>query len=177
MVQEEVLSNLREALASTVLASLEWSPEVERAVDRVAASGKVSPLGLAIWKARYCLESSAYEKACKLLTQWFRETYTNEQRWVGEKVAEQALYEYIFHFCQTCNGVGELVVEDLKVACPECKGSKLKRYSDKERCVRMKISWAMTKALTRKMQRAIGKVFDEDNIVNRAMAYELGWGA
>lgn len=168
------MANLREALAVTVLASLEWSPEVEKAVDRVAASGKVSPLGLAIWKSRYCLESSSYDKAVKLLTQWYMELYSGEQKWLAEKIAEQALYEFIFQFCQTCSGIGEMVVEDLKVSCPECKGSRLKRYGDKERCLRMKISWAMTKAIARKMQRTMGRVFDEDRLVNHAMTVELG---
>lgn len=167
------MSDLREAYSATALASLEWSEEVERAVDRVAAAGKASTLGVAIWKARYLNESSSYDKATKELTQWFMGWYKGEQKWLAEKIAEQCLYEFIFHFCQACGGVGEAVVEDLRVSCGTCHGSRVKRYSDSERCSRMKISWAMTKALRSKMQRTIGKVFDEDMAVNLVLNAEL----
>lgn len=131
-------------------------------------------MGLAIWKARYCLESSAYDKACRLLTDWFREQYTSEQKWLAEKIAEQSLYEFIFQFCPDCGGAGEVIADDLKVSCGTCSGSRLKRYSDKDRCTRMKISWAMTKAVTRKLQRTMSKIFDEDGLVSYQMNVELG---
>ena len=170
------MSNLREAYSATALASLEWSELRERAVDRVAASGKASTLGLAIWKAKYMLEAVAYQRAVKELTAWYRERYKGEQAWLAEKVAEQCLYEFIFDFCGDCKGAGELVIDDLKVACGTCHGHKVKRHSNAERSGRMKISWALTKALTRKMERTMGKVFDEDGQVNLVLNAELRQG-
>lgn len=69
-----------------------------------------------------------------------------------------------------------MVINDLKVSCGTCTGSRLKRYSDKERCSRMKVSWAMTKSLTRKLQRTMSKIFDEDGLVSYQMSVELERG-
>lgn len=96
-----------------------------------------------------------------------------EQGWLADKIAEQSLYEFIFHFCPECKGVGEMVVNELKVACGTCAGSRLKRYTDKERCSRMQVSWAQTKAVSRKLQRTMSKIFDEDGLVSYQMSVEL----
>jgi hypothetical protein len=108
-----------------------------------------------------------------LLTDWYLEFYSGEQRWLAVKIVEQSLYEYIFQFCHDCGGAGEVVINELKVPCGTCSGSTVKRYSDKERCARMKISWAMTKAIARKLQRTMIKIFDEDRLLNYALNVEL----
>lgn len=167
------MSDLREAYSATSLASLEWDENREKAIDRVAAAGKASPLGIAIWKSKYMLESRAYSDAIRLLTAWYREKYNREQSWLAEKIAEQCLYEFIFDFCASCQGAGEVVIEDLKVSCGTCQGSRVRRHSNSERASRMKISWSLTKALTHKLQRTICKVFEEDRTVNLVMTNEL----
>lgn len=144
------MSNLREALAGTALASLEWAEERERAVDRVAASGRASPLGLNIWKARYMLESKAYREAHSALVALFLGRYGSESPLVAEKCVEEALSEFMGPACTACNGARELVTDSLRVECEACGGSGLRIYSDFERARRMQMSLERVRVLSHK---------------------------
>jgi hypothetical protein len=165
--------DLREALAATSLASLEWDENREKAVDRVAASGKASSLGVNLWKARYMLESPAYKMAIKGLIEHYRARYVSEDIGIAQMVVEQVLSEYLASFCSTCNGSRELIINELKVTCDTCRGSGLKRYSDLERAGMMKMSLQRVKSLTRKMQWLMGEISSMDRAVNMVLMSEL----
>ncbi len=169
----EQLSHLKEALAGTAYASLEWSDERERAIDRVAASGKVDPLGILIWKAKYLLEAQAYKDAISGLTQRYRERYKPEMPGMAQKLVEQALSEFLGPGCRTCDGTAERVIEGLKVLCPTCNGSALKRYSDEERSGRMQLSIALIKRMSSRMSWLAGELGALDREVGRLLAIEL----
>jgi len=82
------LSNLREPLSSAGLSSLEWSPIVERTVDRVAASGKAPVIGLNLWKAAYGLESKAFRDVITQLTEAYLNRYKRENPELAAKPQE-----------------------------------------------------------------------------------------
>lgn len=170
------MANLREAVAATALASLEWTPDWERAVDRVAASGRVDPLGLAIWKARYMIEASGYREARIGLTAQYRTRYRRDPLDLALKFVDQALHEYIFQFCRNCRGVREVVIEQRRIFCPVCAGSGLKRYSDADRARSMSLSFAITKRSAHKLAWILNKMADLDREVNTGIARELGRG-
>lgn len=119
------------------------------------------------------LESPAYKAAIKTLTQSFLERYRSEDREMATKVVEQALSEYMAPFCLTCKGAGETVVNDLKVVCVTCSGSRLRRYSDVERAGLMKLSLQRVRGLARKMQWVADQVGTLDRAVNLVMSAEL----
>ena len=164
---------MREALASTSLAGLGWSEDRERAVDRVAASGKAPTLGLQIWKARYMLESKAYQDAIKGLTAHYLARYRAEQPDIARMVVEEVLSEFMGPSCVSCNGARELVEGDLRVTCESCGGTGLRRYSDAERASRMKLSYARVKSLSHKFQWIMGELGGMDRTVNEIIAWEL----
>lgn len=165
--------NLREAYSATALASLEWSEERERAVDRVAAAGKASPLGLSLWKARYMLESSAYQSSKAGLTALYRVRYSREEPRVVAAVIEQCLHEYLSPFCLTCNGTKAVMVEELKAVCPGCHGSGIRRYADEDRAGTMQLSYGLVKRLAHKMRWLLGEMQGMDRDVNKVLAEQL----
>lgn len=171
-----VMANLREAMASTALASLEWNPDWERAVDRVAASGRVEPLGLAIWKARYMIEASGYRRAREGLTAIYRSRYRRDPLDFALKLVDHSLHEYIFQFCRNCRGVREVMLEQRRVFCPTCAGSGLKRYSDGDRARALGISYAQVKHAAHKFSWMLNKIADLDREVNVGIARELERG-
>lgn len=170
---EAKIANLREVYAATALASLEWSELREQAVDRVAASGKVPALGLLLWKARYQLESKAYQEAHKKLAQAFLERYRSETADTAERCVDQALHEFLSPACSECNGARELIADDLRIECEACRGSGIKRYSDQERSRYMKVSMAKVRVLSGKLYWLACEMGTQERLVNGILVEEL----
>lgn len=167
------MANLREALAATSVASLEWSEERERAVDRVAASGRAPALGVQLWKARYMLEAKAYQDARRGLIRLFLERHPAEKPSIAEKCVDEALSEFLGPACSSCSGARELVTENLRVVCEACGGSGLRRYTDWERASRMQISLQWVRTLSRKLSWLAGELGSLDRAVNSVISDEL----
>jgi hypothetical protein len=167
------LANLRDVYAGTALASLEWSDNRERAVDRVAASARAPELGLLLWKVRILNESTAYKKAQILLIKVFLERYRSESGLIAEKCVEQSMVEWLAPACQACDGRGDVLHEGLKVVCPVCEGYKVKRYTDVERAWRMKLSLQRVRSLNHKLTWLAKELGSMDRAVNSVMAAEL----
>lgn len=171
-----IVLNLREAYAGTAFASLEWSEERERAIDRVSAAGKASRLGTDLWRARYLLESVAYKDAQRQLVTLFLQRYRSEQPIMAQKCVEEALNEWLGPACGTCNGARELIAGDLRVRCNSCEGSGLKIYSDIERASRMQLSLGRVRLLAGKLRWLACELGSLDRAVNSVMAFELERG-
>ena len=166
------IANLREAYSSTALAPLDWGVG-ERPIDRVAASGRCDATGLAVWKARYQHESSAYNDAIAGLLKDYRERFRGDSADIAKRVVTQALDEFLFPFCSMCSGAKEVIVDKLRVICPKCGGSGVKRYSDSDRARQMRLSWGLTKKLAHKLRWAHERLSDLDRSVNAEMAFQL----
>jgi hypothetical protein len=170
------MANLREPYAATALASLEWSETQEKAVDRVAASGRCANIGVALWKAKYMLEATSLCSAHTMLCYVYRTRYPSDPAQWASACAKQALLEYIATQCRVCHGVGELVRDDLRVVCGECSGTALHRYSDDERAALM---GREVRARDEKLRWLLGVISAEDGQVNARLNIELergdGW--
>lgn len=166
------MSNLREAFAATALASLEWNPLTEAAIDRVAASGRAQTLGVLLWRAKYMLESSAYQNALKLALGVYEERYRDSEE-VAKAIVTQALREYLAPACRSCKGVGEMMVNLRRIVCETCGGSKIHRHSDEERARLMQISYGLTKKSAHKVAWMLGMLGNEDKLVNRELNIQL----
>jgi len=167
------MPDLRESLAGTVLASLEWSEIAEKAIDRVAASGKAHALGLSLWKAKYQLEVSSYHDARGGLIRLFRAKYPSETPEIAVACVDEALHEWLGPACKACLGARELVSEALRVVCSRCNGSGLERYSDVQRAKRMQLSVGRVHKLARRLQWLAGELGSLDRAVNSVLCEEL----
>lgn len=167
------MANLREAYAATSLASLEMDAERERAIDRVAAAGRCPTLGVNIWKARYMLESKAYQDALGQLRLHFSDRYRAESLDIAKRIVEQCFHEFLVNACKDCNGAKELMAGELRVICETCEGSGIRRYTDFERARSMKLSMQRVKSLNHKLNWLLGEIQSMDNQVNTIMAAEL----
>jgi hypothetical protein len=167
------VSNLREAYASTALASLEWSEERERAIDRVAAAGRCSRLGVDLWKARYMLESKAYQDAFNGLVAAYLVRYRAESQGIAEKCVSEALHEFLGPVCTVCNGRKVLIAEALKIECDVCHGSGIRLYSDVDRAHAMQLSLGRVRSLNPKLGWLMNELHDLDRAVNSVIAAEL----
>jgi len=168
-----MMANLREPYAASSLASLAWSETQEKAIDRVAASGRASTLGVALWKARYMLEADAYLLARSLLRLMYIKRYRSDSLLVVDAFVNQALIEFTATPCVECNGTGERMVDDHLLICNVCSGSRLRRYSDQERARCMRLSYAITQAFGYKLRWLLETMQSEDAAVNRQMNIEL----
>lgn len=165
--------NLREGFSSTHHASLKWSPDHERAIDKVAASGLCDGLGVLLWKAKYMLESEAYKGAQHELEKRVKEKFNKEAGSICDLLAEQTLREYLSDACRTCNGAKELIVDKRRIICEDCSGCGIRRYTDFERARSMKLAYGRVKTLERHFGWALNLVLTLDEQVNGAMIYFL----
>jgi len=110
----------------------------------------VDPLGLAIWKMRYGLESVAYKEVRKQLILLYRAKRSQfETQGVVEAIVDNCLHEFMADNCRVCKGATEVLFGELKMTCPECGGLGKHRYSDKERAIFMKMAQERVKHGTR----------------------------
>lgn len=166
------MADLREAYSHVSFANLEWEEGVEKAVDRVAAGGRIDPLGLLIWKAKYLLEPDAYRKAQIALCEAYGKRYRDAAP-VAAALVGQALREFLSPTCRDCRGVGEMMVNERRVVCETCGGSKLHRYSDEERARTMQLSYGLTKHAAHKITWLLGLMGRVDRLANAVMCEQL----
>jgi hypothetical protein len=102
-----------------------------------------------------------------------RERYPRDNTSLTEALVGQALVEYLATQCAACAGIGERMIEDKRIVCEVCQGTRLHRYSDMERSRRMQISYGLTKASAHKLQWLSGVIEGQDSEANRRMAIEL----
>jgi hypothetical protein len=168
------LTNLREPFAATHHAGLGWEDGVEKAIDRVAASGRADALGVLLWKAKYMSESPAYVDARKRLIVLYREKRSvHETPVIVEKIVDQVLHEYLSDRCRMCLGAKELVTEQLRVVCEACAGTGVRRYGDSERARTMQIGVDRVRRLSRAMQWLADEINGRDAQVNDVLGVQL----
>jgi hypothetical protein len=166
------LSNLREAYAATATASLEWSEQRERAIDRVAAAGLAPRLGMDIWRARYQLSLQSFRDAHKGLVELYRNRYKSDPD-MAFRIVDEALSEFMGPACTSCNGAREMILDQLKIVCTTCEGSGLRRYSNFERARRMQVSIRRVETINGKLAWLHGEMGSLDKAVNTILAAEL----
>lgn len=166
--------NLRESYASTHHASLKWSPDHERAIDKVAASGRCDELGILLWKLKYMSESWALKKTREELIKRHLERFKHEVDTLRSLVIDQCLHEYLSDKCQWCKGAKEMIVNERRVVCDACQGHGIRKYSDVDRARYMKQSLGRVKTLQRQFTYIHETIGTLDRSVNQMMAYQLG---
>lgn len=167
------MANLREAYAVAARRSLKWSEDHERAIDRIAAAGRCPSVGCALWRARYALDTLSYQSARKALVKHYAIRYPSELNEITQRVVEQALHEHLSPSCETCYGAGELINETRRVACPECFGHRVRRYSDQERSRMMQLSFERVRRLNHKITWLLGEMGNWERMVNSILNDEL----
>lgn len=169
--------DLREGFAATHHANLAWDADYERAIDKVAASGRASALGVALWRAKYLNEARALREAQRALYAAYAGRYKSEAQSIRERVANQIMREYLLEMCSVCLGVGELVEKKLRVVCKVCNGVRVKWYGDVERAAHMNLSIAHVRLLAPKIKIMGETVERADRKVNAVLVYQLERGA
>jgi hypothetical protein len=167
------LSNLREAYAATATASLEWSEQRERAIDRVAAAGLAPRLGMDLWRARYQLSLQSFRDAHQGLVQLYQTRYKSETPDMACRLVDEAMSEFLGPACTSCNGAKEMILDHLRIVCKTCDGSGLRRYSDFERARRMQVSLQRVRSINHKLAWLAGEMGSLDKAVNTILAAEL----
>ena len=164
---------MRELYAATHHASLQWTEDHERAIDRVAAMGRVELIGANLWRAKYQYDSRAYKSAIGELVIIYRARNPRENPDVARKVVEQCLSEWVGSMCSDCLGAREIMVADKRVVCDACKGSGIRHYRDFERAQAMSLSLSRVKTLQRGLTWMAGEIGGIDRLVNTLMSVEL----
>lgn len=165
---------MRESLAATHHANLQWNPDTERAIDKVAASGLCDELGLLLWKWRYMDEKPAERKAIEGLSFKVAERFKNEMALNCYKIAKQGVNEYKLSYCSKCNGARELIAGNLRIICEACAGQGIRRWTDFERARAMSLSLGRVKTLQRHFNWLSSQIWTLDDLVGRQIKYYVG---
>ena len=118
-------------------------------------------------------ESKAYEEAISGLLLRFRDRYKAESSNVAFRVVNQSLDEFLFPFCTKCLNAKEIMFGELKIVCPSCNGSGLRRFSDTSRATAMQLSYGLTKKLAHKIRWVYELCAGLDAAVNAEMNEQL----
>ena len=165
--------NLREGISSTHHANLGWDADHERAIDKVAALGLCDELGVLLWKAKYMSESWAYVKARRILIGLHSDRFKNEARLVVDSVVEQCLHEYVSDMCQWCKGAKEIIANERRVICGACGGHWVRKYTDRDRAVHMKLAMGKVQKMVRQFESLHRIIRDQDSRVNGVLIEQL----
>ena len=163
---------MRDAYAGTGRASLAWGI-TERAVDRVAAAGKCSELGMNLWRTKYGLDSISFLRAVEQLSVVYSGRYRREDADLVGKLCFQAISEWVAQFCTTCAGTREVMHGDLKAICTACAGSGVRRYTDEQRARMLSISFDKIRRMGGRFRWLHDYISRQDGLVNDVMARNL----
>jgi hypothetical protein len=139
----------------------------------VCAAGKAPKVGMELWRCKYQNSSVAYHALSKSLIELYRGRYKAESEDTARRVVAEALSEFLGPACQSCNGAREMILDELRIECQDCKGSGLRRYSDYDRARRMQISMQKVRSLSHKLGWLAGELGSMDRLVNAIMVDEL----
>ncbi len=167
------MSDLREPYAGTAFAGLEWTPDVEKAIDRVAAGSAALRLGVNLWRAKYLLEAQAYHDVIDGMVRRYLERYDKEKPEVARKLVEQVFSEFMGPQCKDCGGSKELIIDQQLKLCPTCDGSGLRRYSDYHRATCMQIERRSVERRSTRMRWIYDQLGTMDGEVNYKLSIEL----
>jgi len=121
---------MREAFSNTLRKSLDWDDvDHEKAVDKLTAFCYADRLSTLLWRLKYGNDASAYKPVVFLLAKTLKPLNKN----ISIKIAQQALHEWLFPLCTTCQGTKERMAGELRVVCRACNGTGVGRYSDRDR--------------------------------------------
>lgn len=124
---------MKEILARAVNASsLEWEETHETQVDRVAAMAGGSHLGSYLLRIREGAQPEWAHRAMLILARRLIKRH-HISRSIAEKIAAQALVEWAYPHCPDCGGAREVMGEHIRILCPSCKGTGVRRWTDSER--------------------------------------------
>jgi len=128
---------IREAVGAALNSTHLETQEHESAIDRVGALAHASKLGRALYHWRYAKQD---RYAGPVLAELLRKA-RNRLR-IGKfhvehptlvRACKQAMREWYSPQCNNCNGAREVVTSKLRMICPACSGSGVRRYPDAER--------------------------------------------
>jgi len=165
---------MRESLAVTHHANLNWNPDQEKAIDKVAASGLCDSLGLLLWKWRYMDEKPAERGAIEGLSIKVQERFKNEVALNCYKIAKQGVNEYKLSYCNKCRGAKEMVVGSLRIVCQHCSGCGMRRWTDFERSRAMSLSMKRVETFQRHFNWLSNQIWTLDDLVNRQIQFYVG---
>jgi hypothetical protein len=177
------MGSLREiagrSCVSSNLGMADWS---ERDIDRVAAmgsAGRVSPLGVDVFRWLYSQDPYAATRVLAQLSRTIREKHPMPASF-ADGIAKQAMREFGDQLCPTCAGRKEEVLANgVKVVCPRCEGTGLRRYSNGARLrgAGFDESTNYRAVVHKPLEFAIDTLRHADNVTNAVLNLELERGA
>lgn len=170
--------NLREAVITSLDAStLEGCEFREMPIDRVAAMGRMSELGAALWRLKYHAERNLANRVALLLVNKMLKRQPRLGRDMAEKIARQVVQEAVSDQCRPCGGTGVIASTDrskTESSCRKCNATGMHRYGDYERAAALGLCVDVyRKAWTRRFDDFAQALSAEDAAANRTAMTQL----
>lgn len=137
---------IREAVGAALLSTHLETQAHESPIDRVGALAHASKLGRLLYHWRYAGQGRYAGPVLAELARKARKRLRigkfHEEHPTLVLACKQAMREWYAPQCGNCQGAREVVTNKLRLVCPVCSGSGLRRYSDIERLLALKLDRA-----------------------------------
>lgn len=168
---------IREAIGAALLSSHLETQAHESAIDRVGALAHASKLGRLLYHWRYAgqgryagpvLAELARKARRRLRIGKFHEEHPTLIR-----ACKQAMREWYSPQCGNCQGAREVVTNKLRLVCPVCTGTGLRRYSDIERLNALALDRAGYEPWNGRMRELLLILTERDGDAARVVRHQL----
>ena len=172
----DMREKLGRATQTSDMGDREGAYEVDN--DRVGAlgiGGMDNPLGAAIVRWVAAMQPSAFIAVVEQLIVAMDERFGKTNADATIRIALQACREFEYWGCVECGGRGEVVSgTGLKFTCPDCRGTKVRRYRDEDRADAMSTSLADYRRLHEKrLSWALDALHRHDHEIRRVTRDQL----
>lgn len=168
---------IREAVGAALLSTHLETQAHESAIDRVGALAHAGKLARLLYHWRYAGQG---RYAGPVLQEMLRKARRKLR--IGKfhvdhpilvRACKQAMREWYAPQCPDCQGAREIVSDSLRLICPRCAGSGLRRYSDPERLNALHLDRIGYQPWAPRMRELLLILTERDGAAGRIISHQL----
>lgn len=168
---------IREAVGAALLSTHLETQAHESAIDRIGALAHASKLGGLLYHWRYAGQGRYAGPVLREMLRKARRKLKIGRFHVDHPIlvraCKQAMREWYAPQCSNCHGARETVMEKLRLVCPVCAGSGLRRYSDPERLEALRLDRSAYLAWEPRMRELLLILTERDGSAARTVRSQL----
>jgi len=168
---------IREAVGAALLSTHLETQAHESAIDRIGALARAGKLGRALYHWRYAGQARyagpVLQEMLRKARRRLRIGKFHEEHPTLVRACQQAMREWYAPQCGMCQGAREVVSNKLRLICPVCAGSGMRRYSDAERLDALQVEPATYQAWEPRLRELLLILTERDGAAARTIRMQL----
>lgn len=168
---------IREAVGAALLSTHLETQAHESPIDRIGALAHAGKLGRLLYHWRYAgqgrLAGAVLQELLRKARRRLRIGKYHVEHPLLIRACKQAMREWYAPQCGSCQGAREIVSNSLRLVCPVCAGSGMRRYSDAERLDALKLDPAGYRTWEPRMRELLLILTERDGASAGVIRYQL----